>query len=109
MGDFPQKRWYLNKDIKMSWGEALQTSGRSTFQAKGSSDAKDVGWEHVCCVQGNPRRARGAGAEWGRGRVGGDAVTEALGTGPVGLVETLAFILREMGATFSPLDSFLGV
>lgn len=38
---------------------ALQIFRRKILQAEGIASAKAVRWEHVCCVQGKPRRPAG--------------------------------------------------
>ena len=38
---------------------ALQIFRGKILQAEGTASAKVVRWEHVCCVQGKPRRPAG--------------------------------------------------
>ena len=49
----------MSKDIKMLREGALQIFRGKIFQAEGTASAKAVRWEHVCCVQGKPRRPVG--------------------------------------------------
>ena len=46
---------------------ALQIFRGKILQAEGIASAKAVRWEHVCCVQGKPRRPAGLEQRGGTG------------------------------------------